>query len=192
MSWRCGCCYCCWCLPLHKFNSNDIRPTIGWKINMRQCDYTNKCSISKMARAVRCGQSELICIKMCNIRRHTCHLAVKSLEKFVFFSPLFYLFESLLLLSTGKTIECHLIRLTKTSHNASEANQIDADDGHSKCRKFVCWIWIYNEPRFVLRTQLSRIHRSFCVCVTVVNCFVGIEILCVSHTKHHIQWFAGR
>lgn len=25
------------------------------------------------------------------------------------------------------------------------------------------------------------IHLVFCVCVTAVNCFVGIEILCVAH-----------
>lgn len=190
MSRSCCCCCCrrCQCLLVHKFNSNDSRPTDGKStLDMR----TNKCSISKTASAHmarRLGKVSWFALK-CVTSDATHAISAKSLEKFCLFS--FSLFTFLLFkLSTGTSAEWHSIRLAQTRRNTINASQIGASTmdipsgaAHIR-RRSNHWLWIFVENTkhtFVVRTQLFRIHRSFCVCSIAVNCFVGDEMLCVAH-----------
>lgn len=129
MSWSC-CCRRCQCLLVHKFNSNDSRPTDGKStLDMR----TNKCSISKTASAHmarRLGKVSWFALK-CVTSDATHAISAKSLEKFCLFSFSLHFFALQVEHRYIGRMAFDQIGADEAQHNQCQSNRC-LDDGHSE------------------------------------------------------------
>lgn len=178
---------------VHKFNRNDTRPSIGWEIGKQHrppcARYINKNSIARSTagRALRAAVGWFA--SKCVTSDATHAISVKSLEKiFSFFS-----LRWPLLLGTGKTSECHLIRLTKApapaQHNRSQSNRRRRRTFQAPIRSLLSNLKFYrhnnNGPRAPFRTFIVQL---LCAGWPLLTVLLAPKFF-VSHTKCRIQWF---